>query len=274
MNSEVLNKLEDATKIVDIPARLLSEDGTVLYTFLYNPEQKIYSRNVNYSAAPTLLSSIQEQEYGYTTGRELKLDNLLLESYGSGKSLRSLLEGIEALAVADVSKGQYRPARLYFSWGTELFGLCVISGSISWTETLWLGGEPAEARLSFTLVEVPTDKDKKITVPVSQTYEAQQTQAKVDSAINSLQGIVAETNPIQKNNISLTGRQRSEGAKAADAWVKANLSKLPTSIKHAYRQKKYSIVLNSAGEAEFRDSKTTKLKDIGVYDGYVFNGVL
>jgi hypothetical protein len=268
MNETVLNSLPSAVKSVGIPAYLVAKDGRVLYSFLYNPETKDFSRAISYESPETALTSVQELQYRNTAGRVLKLDNLLLDSYSSGKSLKPLIEGLQSLAVADVKNGIYSPPAVYFSWGSELFGPAVLTDNISWQETLWLGGVPAQARISLTLTEVPGDAG---TAPTqTESTQAQAEKLNLYRAARSLVGDINLPSDPFKASISLTARQQADGVVKGTAWVKSNLSKLPVAVRQAFRQKAFEITVNAEGQSTFVGREVTQ--SVGTYDGQTFKG--
>jgi Contractile injection system tube protein len=271
MNDQVLNSLPSAVKSTGIPAYLVAKDGKVLYSFLYNPEQKDFSRAINYESPETSLTSTQTLQYKNTAGRVLKLDNLLLDTYSSGKSLKPLIEGLQSLAVADVKNGIYSPPAVYFSWGSELFGPAVLTDNISWQETLWLGGVPAQARISITLTEVPGEAGTPGTVPTqSESTKAQAEKLNLYRAARSLVGDINSPSNPYSSAISLTARQQADGVVKGASWVKSNLSKLPVAVRQAFRQKAFEITVNAKGESTFVGREVTQ--SVGTYDGQTFKG--
>ena len=264
-NQIVADGLPKRNRTEGIPAYLLGEDGKVLYTFLYNPESKEYSRSIEYGESEIALSSVAPLQYKRTSGRTLSLPDLLLESWSDSRSLRPQLEGLEALAVADPANGKFSPPIVYFAWGSEVFGAAVLT-DISWKETLWVGGEPAEARLNITLKQVPNPTDPKFKPPTAPVQAAANDGVKraIATATNNVPDVAA-----QSNSQSLTDRQRQDGVSKAAAYVAANLSTLPTPVRQAYRSRSYAIAVDASGAATFKANSGYTIK-IGDYDGSKF----
>lgn len=240
INPVALNQLKGATKSTNHYARLVSLQNERLWEFIYNPEEKQFSRKANYVEAPTAAGSLPAQTYLYTTGKTLTLSNLLLDTYCEEKSLRSSLQDLEGLLVVDIKKG-LQPYSLYFVWGTEKFGPCVLT-EISWRETAWLGGEPASVRLDMTLLEVP--------LPDSQPKQS---------------------NPIPSSTINLTDRQKEDGRKKAQEWLTANLNKLDTSTKQAVQSKSFKWLTDSNGVIKIINSKGMEIGTVGTWNGTTFS---
>lgn len=238
-NPVALNQLKGASKSTNHYARLVSLDNQRLWEFIYSPEEKSFSRRSNYAEAPTGAGSVPAQNYLYTSGKTLTLSNLLMDTYCEGKSLRQSLQDLEGLLVVDVKKG-LQPYMLYFVWGTEKFGPCVLT-DISWKETSWLGGEPAAARLDMSLLEVP--------LPDSQPKQS---------------------NPIPSSTINLTDRQREDGRKKAQEWLNSNLSKLSPTTKQAVQSKSFKWLTDSTGVIKITNSKGETLGTVGTWNGTTF----
>ncbi len=243
INTKVLNGLPNAEYVIDIYAYLVDELGKEVFTFLYNPEEKSFSRSAKYNQGITALTSTPSQQYGYTSGLTLQLNNLLLESHSEGKSCKLLLQKLQALIVADPSKGKYAPSPVTFKWGKDSFGPAVIT-DIKWTETAWLGGEVAEARLDFTLLEIPSNQ-----LP---------TGAKSESPGDRLQSALSTTS-------LLTDRQAQEGNTKAVAWLKANVKKLPEYLSTLVKSNKYKVSIAKNGTVSIFDNKGKSLGTIGLY---------
>ncbi|UKO99360.1 hypothetical protein [Nostoc sp. UHCC 0870] len=222
-NTKVIEGLNNANKVSDIYAYLVDENSKSVFTFLYNPEQKSFSRTANYDEGITALNSISSQYYKHTTGLTLGLSNLILETYNQGKSCKLLLQRLQSLMVADPSKGQYTPSPVYFKWGTDSFGPAVIT-NISWTETSWLTGEVASARVNLTLLEIPESQ-----LP---------NKAKIESSENRLQAA------LNKSKV-LTDRQKDEGLAKAKTWLIQNRKKLRDDISNSVNSNKYKLTIYS-----------------------------
>lgn len=248
----------------DLRATLIDLQEQVVWVFMYNPEDKQFSREAKYAEAPTAATSLPSQQYLYTTGRTLKLTNLLLLGWCQNQPIRSLLNNLQALMVVDAEpsspqnsteEGQtatptaFSPKLVRFAWGSERFGPAVVT-AVSWRETAWLGGEPADATVDLTLLEVP-DPD---------TYPKQQ------AAIEQATAEAAES-----AEVNLTDRQREDARKAAGEWLNnnSNLDKLPPAVREAVKAKRYSWLTNVQGEVRIVPSGGEALL-IGTYDGETF----
>jgi hypothetical protein len=236
-NVNVLNSLPAAAKVAGIPARLVLPDLSFI-SFLYNPEAKKYSREAQYAEAVTGGTGISDQNYIRTSGRTLELSDLLLDSFAAGKSLRQLLEGLEKLILPQAIS--LPPQTVRFVWGSESFGPAVIT-SISWEETAWLSGEPAQARLNLTLLQIPE-------APSPTDLTAAPTGA-----------------------TNLTDRQREDARKKAGEWLTANASRLRPDVRAAFNSKRFRYLTDAAtGSITILDTSDRPLGKVGTYDGFVF----
>jgi hypothetical protein len=242
-NPQVMSQLAPAERVTEIYAQLLDLSDKVVYSFLYNPETIKWNRKANYVAAPTSATSTPAQQYLHTDGKTFQFSELLLQSYGDGKSLRSLLEGLEALLVVDPQGNSFAPKQVVFSWGTMRIGPAFLT-SIDCTETLWLGGEVAEARVSLSLMSVP-ESDGAPTesgAPTTTTSE-----------------------------IALTDRQREDARKAAADWLSKNQNSLPTSVRDLVRAGRFRYLTNASGQVSITDSAGKVLGVVGTHDGETFD---
>lgn len=129
------------------------------WNFLINPSQLNYSRKANYTPSGTLNSSASVLQYFNSDGTILSVDNILMDSWHNGKSLRPLLEGLERLLEAQVNQGKFAPPVLSFVWGSKRFGPCVLL-DVSWDEAAWLSGEPALATVNLKLQQLPPEIER------------------------------------------------------------------------------------------------------------------
>jgi hypothetical protein len=271
MNENVLKSLPPAQYAENIPAYLLDELGAKLFSFLYNPEEKTFSRSITYQDAPVALTSVQPQQYKSTSGRTLKLDNLLMTSWAERKSLRPLLEKLQQLGTADVKNAKYLPQVVYFAWGSESFGPAVLYDQIRWVETLWVGGEPAEVRLSITLQEIPPKVIEQNATDAKIDPDKKEREDTLKAALDRFTGglsSAASDTPV----ISLTDRQRADGAKAAESYIneKTNIALLSAIDANRYRRKIYTLKVSQDGNVYFANSKNDAVKTIGTYNGRKF----
>lgn len=243
MNEKVLSGLNSSEKVEGIYASLIDELNKESYVFLFNPEEKRFSRQANYTEGVTALSSTPSQHYNYTSGLTLILPNLLLETYTQGKNCKLLLQRIQSLMVADPKKGQYSPTPVKFVWGKDSFGPAVVK-DVGWVETSWLNGEVASARVDITLMEIPEDQ-------LSQKARSQASQERLQAASNTPQ--------------KLTDRQKQEARLKADNWLKTNIKKFSENVSYIVRAKNYIITTDDSGGITLYDKKARKLGTIGVY---------
>ncbi|KOP22830.1 hypothetical protein AMR41_29505 [Hapalosiphon sp. MRB220] len=243
MNEKVLSGLNSSEKVEGIYASLIDELSKEFYVFLFNPEEKRFSRQANYNEGITALSSTPSQQYNYTSGLTLRLPNLLLETYNQGKNCKLLIQRIQSLMVADPKKGQYSPTPVKFVWGKDSFGPAVVK-DVSWVETSWLNGEVASARVDITLVEIPEDQ-------LSQKARSQSSQERLQQASTTPQ--------------SLTNRQKEEARKKADKWLNNNIKKLSDNVSYIVRTKTYIITVDNNGNVTLYDKKARTLGNIGIY---------
>lgn len=256
-NIEALNKLKPASNTY-VAAALIeySKDITSqnkLYTFLFNPSSMQFSRSAKYSETSVWGSSKQDFQYYLTTGRTLKLQNLILESWYMGKTIMPLIDGIEKLMESDIKKDKFSPPVLSFVWGKRRFGPCVIS-ELSWDEKGWLGGMPANATMNLTLLELPE--------PIRKT-DATAPKPRIDEDPKELTPKNGE-----KLRNPLTDRQREEASKEAEKWLQANKDKLSDLVRGMIKNKSYYLLTEkTTGVVGFLDKNKQLIGNVGQWDG-------
>ncbi|MBW4421188.1 MAG: hypothetical protein KME13_18465 [Myxacorys californica WJT36-NPBG1] len=235
INPQSTAKLSSANQSTGHYARLVDAKNQRVFEFQYNPESKEFSRKANYGAAPTAATSTPSQNYLFTEGKTLRLSNLLLDSFCLKKSLRPILNDLEALLV--INEKSFSPTPVYFVWGTEKFGPCVVT-DIDWTETAWLAGEPAKVILNVSLLRVP-DPDS-----------------------------VPKQTSIPKNLTSpkLSQRQKVDGSKKAKEFLVSNVAKFSPNIKKAIQTNSYKLSTSDSGSIKVLNSKGEELGIIGTYN--------
>jgi hypothetical protein len=241
INENVVNGLTNATRTSDIFAYLIDSTTAVVYTFLFNPESKSFSREAKYVESVTALTSTPSQQYFYTSGLTLQLSNLLLESYNRNKTCKSLLQGLQSLMVANPIEGKYTPTPVTFKWGVDSFGPAVIT-NIDWVETSWLNGEVASARVNLTLLEIPDASNQ-------------------------------PTNTVPRNlpNKVLTDRQKADASSKAKSWLNSNINKLTDNVAALVRTNNYKLITYGDGVVVMVDSKNVVVGIIGRYvDGKLY----
>lgn len=219
--------------------------GEPVFPFLANPEQLEWSRTANYAKSGAALTSVQSLQYYNTEGRSLQINDLLLEVWFRRRTVRPLLEKLQALLVPDAQSQQLHPKVLSFVWGSQRFGPCVLT-SLNWKETAWLSGEPASATVNLTLVEIPpTDDD-----PVTRIYREQPDAGG------------------EKLDAPLTDRQREEASSEAKKWLNDNAGKLPQSLQERVRSSRYTLSTDAeTGIVTLFDEKGTAIGPVGRWDG-------
>jgi hypothetical protein len=249
MNEQVISGLNPADKVEGIYAYLIDELDNSVYTFLYNPEEKSFTRQAKYDEGVTALTSVPSQHYRYTKGLALQLTDLLLESYSRGKTCQLLLDRLQALMVADPVNGKYSPTPVYFKWGKDSFGPAVIT-DLSWRETSWLNGEVAAARVDITLLEIPASQ-----LP---------NKAIVESSENRLKTALNKSN-------SLTDRQKEDASSKAKIWLNQSIKKLPDTISSLVKINAYKLSTSNNGVVTLYNAKSQTLGTIGTYKDGILN---
>ncbi|BAY64986.1 hypothetical protein NIES22_50870 [Calothrix brevissima NIES-22] len=243
MNTQLINELSPVDKVIGIYATLVDELNKTVYSFLFNPEEKTFSRSAFYSEGVTALTSLPSQQYKYTTGLTLTLDNLLLESYSRGRSCKSIMQDLQKLMVANPAALKYAPTPVYFKWGKDEFGPAVIT-DLKWKETQWLNGEVATARVSFTLLEIPESQLPR--------------KAKEETSQNKLKAALKSSN-------KLTDRQKEEAISKAKGWLKQNINKFSDNISSLIRINKYKLSVSDNGTVSLFNQKNVLLGTVGTY---------
>lgn len=239
INTQVLEGLNSASKTPNIYAYLQDSADRAVYQFLFNPEEKRFSRRANYNSGVTALSSTPSQQYEHTTGLTLQLSNLLLQSFAERKTCKLLLQRLQSLMVADPANGRYSPTTVFFTWGNDKFGPAVIT-SLDWSETAWLDGQVAEARVNLTLQEVPNK------IPTTN-----QSQSNLESAPTTLR--------------SLTNRQKTDASNKAIGWLRSNLKRFSDTTKALISSNRFKLLTLDNGTVNLTDTKGKNLGVVGVY---------
>jgi Contractile injection system tube protein len=258
-NPAALSSLQSATKTLDIYAQLIDIKDSVVWKFLYNPEEIRDSYGAKYQEAPTALTSLPAQQYLYSSAITRTFPNLLLQSYCEGKSLRQALDDLKALTVADVAEGEYAPRVVYFTWGSERFGACVIT-EVQYTVTAWLNGEPADLRLDLTLLQVPNPVDGKFSRGSDLALPPPPTSTGTTAP-------VADSASTSTTVISLTDRQRQDGRLAATRYLQANISAFTPQVQEAIRSRRYLLAVGGSGQVTLGATGGDDFGLVGVYDG-------
>jgi hypothetical protein len=228
------------------------------WLFLINPRSLQYKNQARYSPVGTLASSADYQAYNNTGGRTLTIPDLAFSTWLQGKSLRPLIQGLEALLQAkgslspDNKSFTLAPPILRFRFGSEDFSPCILM-DVSYEITAWLGGEPARAKVSLTLKEIP-----KPLTPAQQEARRKERVAAID-AVNRANNVLAKP---------LTARQQDEAKKKAEEYLKANIDVWGADVQAALNSKKYSLSVDpNTGYVSLKDAQGNNLGTVARYDG-------
>lgn len=238
INNTLLNSLPEAERVENIFAYLSDESGNILANFLYNPEEKSFNKSSNFKEAPTLFTNLPNQQFQYSSGLTLELNNLLLESYTSGRSCKTILETLQRLMEPDTIGGKYEPSRLNFVWGSDVFGPAFIT-DLSWNETSWLNGQVASARVNLKLIQVPS-KETVLSIP--------------------------DTQPLSFA-INLTARQIDEAKTKARSWLNINRNKLKNNLSDVLLSNNFELRVETNGNITLLSKDNKSLGYLGKYDG-------
>ena len=238
MNTEVLAQLSDAEAIARIPAKLERADNGALITFLYNPESLSRSRDAKYGEVPVAAIAGAPLNYLRTGNPRLEIPDLLIDGHCARKSVRSLLDDLDALLLP--TGAAEPPPSVFFIWGTERWGPSVLE-SISVQETGWLNGEPAIARVSLSLVKL------------------------IES------GVEAATEPTAPTGqVALSTRQQTEAQTRATAFLRANANRLIPTARAAIGSQRFSLAAAADGIVTLSGLDGTTLGTVGTWDGFDF----
>ncbi|MBE9178669.1 hypothetical protein IQ268_08865 [Oculatella sp. LEGE 06141] len=253
-NPAVLGELPEVPKSGDrIWASLILESqltGTgqgeqTSFTFLANPEELNFDQQAVYSKATAAATNVQDQQWYYTDGETLQLNDLLLETWFARRSLQPIINKLRSLLSRDYQSQNLNPPVLYFVWGSRQFGPCVLT-SIKRRESAWLSdGQPASIRLSLTLVEIPKERPPSRPEPEGDG---------------------------EKLASPLTDRQLEEAGAEARNWLQANLSKLPAALQDRIRASRYRFSSDrETGAVRITDEQGEAIGTVGTWDGRTFD---
>ncbi|MBW4633563.1 MAG: hypothetical protein KME30_17190 [Iphinoe sp. HA4291-MV1] len=155
MNPSVINKLPQTTSFKGSYALLARLDGQSVWEFLTMPTEISYTKANNYTSANTPFSPPYLQ-YSGSDNWVMSINNLPLSTLWQNRNLLPYIEQFQQLAEPDTNA--YSPPALAFRWNQRTFSPCLL-GNITRNETMWFPtGELAEAKLSFTLTQIPDDQ--------------------------------------------------------------------------------------------------------------------
>lgn len=219
-----------------------------LWSFQYNPQRLKYAIAPKWSPSETMSVREPDLQFGGTEPKTLEINDIYLDSYCQGKSLQPLLDGLEELAKADLSRSRFAPLVLSFVWGHKRFAPCVLT-ALEWEESGWLAGAPARVQLNMKLTRVP---------PPQQLGQ---------------QPIPPEPDPVEDGPTKpLTDRQRQDASNNAKKWLQDNQTKLPTAVSTLVKSNAYLLATDKAtGDVTMTNGKGEKLGIVGRWDGKEFS---
>lgn len=126
-----------------------------IWQFLYNPEDLKYSVSPQYVQANTWGNSEGNAlHWSGNDNEKLSFSKIILNGYMFGRKVETLIKGIRDLVNVKEGGSKQSPPVLEFIFGKKYFGPCVME-NITFTETMWDGGEAVAAELSFDLRKIP-----------------------------------------------------------------------------------------------------------------------
>lgn len=207
-----------------------------VWEFLLNPQSLSYSGASNYAASGTFAAREQEQQFINSENQTLNIPDIILDTYHEGKSCEALLEGLEELRKAKISESKFSPSILSFVWGKKRFSPCGLT-NVERVENGWLSGETAKAKLRISLLKFPTPGKL------------------------GLQNIAPELITMQ-----LTERQLADASNAVNAYLKAALGSLSTTVQNLVRSGQYKVTTDR--ETAIVTITDTQGKALGVAGTY------
>lgn len=151
-NIAVTNSLPQMPLVGGVYPTLVKADGSIAWRFQYNPEVLVGGLVVNNVPTTVLYRSDGTPTYSYTDAETLQFKDVWLYGHTNSRTVESLLQ--ELLLLSHPAEGTNELPRVYFMWGARTWGAGVIDGSVTWNETAWLNGVPADVTVSFTLRRV------------------------------------------------------------------------------------------------------------------------
>jgi hypothetical protein len=207
LNNAAIKKLPTVTKAVNIPAYLSDISGEVLFSFLYNPQEIAFSRSADYSTVNTGGTGVQAAYWLRAQGRTYNFQDLLMDGYCDSKDITPAITALENLLV--------KPKPVYFTWGSELLGPCVLT-NLDFTVDLFVNGKPSRAKYNISLKEIPS---------------------------------AASTPPTTiSTSTKLTTRQRTEGRDKAMQYLQTHKNKLSAPLAQAVATNSYKMLTTDTGD--------------------------
>ncbi|AND75505.1 hypothetical protein [Nostoc phage N1] len=227
--------------------------GFPVYQFLYNPETISLTLPISYQEIAIPFTGINQVNYSNGGNITMNLNNLILDTMNENKSLQPLIDKLISLREPTVKTGlKSHPKILYFKWGSNTFGTCVLT-NVSFDITRWNDGFPVKARMSMSLKEVPK--------PVGDSKAIQEAKKKVKE----------ET--VQNGNLKkgLTEKQILDGQKVIREYFKKNLSFQPKRVQDVLNNPKSIIKIDKdTGQVSLYDASGEFVQLLGNYNGDTF----
>lgn len=243
-----------------------TESEQIVWRFLANPSKLEFSRSAKYNEAATFAAPKQDQHYHLSTGRTLKINEILFDLWQHGKSIQPTLDGIELLLEAKLGEGNFAPPVLSFVWGQRRFAPCVLT-EVSWVETGWHGGEPARAALSITLLEIPKREARgDASIPEDERKLLEEEIAAAEREAEEAK------KKLEKLKQPLTERQQSEGQDAAKKFLEENKDKLNPEVANLIESGEYKLETDQeTGAVNLTNEKGEAIGRVGQWNGDKLN---
>jgi hypothetical protein len=195
------------------------------WKFLINPRELKFSESANYGKVAPIASAVEFLQYQATSGVTLQINDLILDTWCIGRSLRPLVEGARALMKAKPDQNQFSPMVLAFKWGSKRVAPLVLT-SLQWDEQRFLSGETARIRMSMTLEEIPR--------PLTKAELEEREKRKQDAIADRRESDGKPKRP-------LTDRQAKSASDAARDYLKQNKDSFTADIQSKISRGMYSL---------------------------------
>ncbi len=229
------------------------DTGIPLYLFMYNPESISMTVPISYSQLEVPYTGISQVNFSHGGNITMSMRDLLLDTRYEGRSLQLLIDRLIALREPTIKNGlKSFPKRLYFRWGANVFGACVLS-NLQINITHWRNGYPIRAMIDMSLLEVPAYTGVNTAVE----------KAKVQINNNSKNS--------SNNKKPLTNKQVADGSKLISEQLRIRKSLLPKRLQIVLDDPKSRIKIDKDSWSVDLFNSTNKLVDnLGEYDGNAF----
>lgn len=169
VDQTTLGKLAKAP-VNPVQATLAKIDGSVIYTFLLNPEETNYNHSAEYSKLPVLSTGQPLVSYR-SSESSIDFPSVKLWTDGNDRDLTPLLKQLTDWTKPEGNVGE--PALLKFTWGAESFPRVKIA-SWSYRVTQRRSGKPVEATGSLVLLLAPETPKAIMEAPKAELTEREQ----------------------------------------------------------------------------------------------------